>query len=477
MASIAGVELDDWQADDLMLSMAVDGEERWRFTSVCWAVSRQNGKGEGLQARELMGAIRLGDVILHTAHHMGTSSRAFQRLEQTVSGSDLEDFSVKMRYANGEQAAEFLDGCGVFYRARSGKAGRGLDAMTVVVFDEAQHLTREAMAASTPTLAVSEHAQRWFLGSAGLSDSVVWHDLRRQGLIAADAGRGEPMTGRIVGEAGRMLWIEYTAEVITVNGDEIDIVRPDPEDRDAWARANPAYPHRITPEFLEDQLRVLGPEKFSREHLGVWDPLPQAVGASGSKIAADDWAATVDEAAEIRNGLVLAVACDWELGAAAVAAAGHTGDGRRLVEVVETGAGTEWLEAALTRLVAKHRPGFVAFDGAGPSRALRPAVERVCESAGRTQAKMISGADYAAGCDAFVSAVSGRNVTHLGTADLSTAVLRANVRQYGSDRWVWDLNGDVDVTPLAAVTVADWVASSQPERVSAYETHDGVMLV
>ena len=62
---------------------------------------------------------------------------------------------AKFRYANGEQGIELKSGAFVAYRARTGAAGRGLDDIDTMVYDESQHLTAEHMAASSPALAVS----------------------------------------------------------------------------------------------------------------------------------------------------------------------------------------------------------------------------------------------------------------------------------------------------------------------------------
>jgi len=44
-------------------------------------------------------------------------------------------------------------------------------------------------------------------------------------------------------------------------GDRID-------DREVWARCNPAYPARISMEYMKREFLALGPDQFARERIG-----------------------------------------------------------------------------------------------------------------------------------------------------------------------------------------------------------------
>jgi len=81
------------------------------------------------------------------------------------------------------------------------------------------------------------------------------------------------------GDGGDVCWIEWSMA-------DDDAV----EDRRAWARCNPAYPARISMEYMEREFRALGPERFARERLGksAW---PSGEPGEWMVISEDDWAA------------------------------------------------------------------------------------------------------------------------------------------------------------------------------------------
>lgn len=42
----------------------------------------------------------------------------------------------------------------------------------------------------------------------------------------------------------------------------------DPADPAVWARCNPAFPDRISLEYMQREYAALGPDRFARERLG-----------------------------------------------------------------------------------------------------------------------------------------------------------------------------------------------------------------
>jgi hypothetical protein len=165
------------------------------------------------------------------------------------------------------------------------------------------------------------------------------------------------------------------------------------------------------------------------------------------------------------------VAAGWQLAQASIVAGGRRADGNRHVETIATQAGTAWLEEALRAAIAKHRPARLGYDATGPARALKAMLERV---ATETDTKLValSGADYAAACEAFATAATSKQTRHLGGAEMAAAIKTAKIRALsGGWCWAWPSAPDApDISPLAAATVADWLAAAQPgQRRSAYE--------
>ena len=69
LAAAAGLFLDDWQRLALDVALGERADGRWAAFEVGLVVSRQNGKGSILEARELAGLFLFGGrLILHSAH-------------------------------------------------------------------------------------------------------------------------------------------------------------------------------------------------------------------------------------------------------------------------------------------------------------------------------------------------------------------------------------------------------------------------
>jgi hypothetical protein len=199
LAEAYGPRLDESQKITLRTWMGTRKDGTWAAFQASHAMSRQNGKGDELQARELFGLTQLGESIIHTAHEVATSKNAFLRLEATfLNYDDLRKLvKGKPRHQNGDEGIVLRSGAEIKYRARTGGGGRGFDDIALVVYDEAQHLKPEHLAASSPTLAVNPNSQMILTGSAGLSFSESWWNIRLNAL-------------RKVG--GRFAYVEHTAE-------------------------------------------------------------------------------------------------------------------------------------------------------------------------------------------------------------------------------------------------------------------------
>ena len=74
-----GQALTKWQEIQINAIMAVE-DGLWKHMKYGLCVSRRNGKGEILAAREFDGIVNLGEKVCHTAHRTTTSHDAFNRL-------------------------------------------------------------------------------------------------------------------------------------------------------------------------------------------------------------------------------------------------------------------------------------------------------------------------------------------------------------------------------------------------------------
>jgi len=417
-----------------MLAEAEDG--LWAASSTGRAESRQNGKGDEIEVVELWGLTQRGEAILHTAHEAATAASAHVRLRELILGH--RDLRAKVgRNSRGQEAIqswngnyriEMADQSFIVHRTRTSAIGRGLDDISRLVVDEAQHAQAEELASATPILAANPNPQKNYIGSAGVeARSGFWWRLRRAALLGSEE---------------RFAWLEHSAEVVTL--DEHGRVQTsvgDVADRDLWRRANPAYPARISDDFLAGQLRDLGPEHFAREHLCVWDPEP---GAQLGIIAMDVWSSLLVDPVEVSGEFAVDVAPDGRSTSIAVS------DGR-YVEVVKHAPGVEW---AVPLIATRGVP--VVLDPAGPARPLGDDLER----AGVTVRRVTTGEAVAAAAG-FLAAVNTRNLAHVNQPELNAAVANAGRRDVGDGNWLWSRRkSTVDISPLVAVTLARWAATA-----------------
>lgn len=447
-----GMTLDPAQEFTLRAALGVREDNTWAAFEVADIQPRQNGKGETIQAREIVGLFHFGeDLIIHTAHEFPTANEAFLRMVGLIESAPVLEAQVqRIRFANGEQGIELKSGARLKYRARTGGAGRGFAGAALVVYDEAYALKAEHVAASLPTLSTHPNPQVWYASSAGLSDSTALWKIRKRALT---------------GDAGRLAYCEWTAEDVSLDETGRPVSTPiDVRDRSLVHLANPAYPHRISPDYIESEHDAMGDEKFARERLGVWDPLLEDQRLQPVKIPADAWAATAGVEVAPQPGrmtIAYAVSRDGEWSSIAI------GDGSitdPYAAVIEHRKGVGWLPQRLVELVERWDPIAVGWNNAGPAAAQSGAVLEAFRAAGIDVGLLepVNTQDYKSACGGlFTDIVEGRLRRPDGQGPLDVAVAEASERPLG-DAWAWDIrNATVPLSPLEAVTVARFLLPTE----------------
>lgn len=168
-----GMTLYPWQEHFLRDMLLTSEDGTWSSREVVSSVPRQNGKGEILVARELVGIYLLGEMdILHSAHFLDTAIDAGERLFDLISmNPDLMGWwagqfpgEPKLIKSNGKDAIKFPNGAKISFRTRTKKTARGL-SFELVVFDECFDLPNEVYAAMNNTTKARPNAQKIFISS------------------------------------------------------------------------------------------------------------------------------------------------------------------------------------------------------------------------------------------------------------------------------------------------------------------------
>lgn len=246
IAALAGIQLDEAQS---LVAEAVGGvgpDGKWSAFEAVIFCPRQNLKTEFLIARLLFGLfVAREDYLVYSSHAVKTSTKTFKRVKRAIDRNPRLGARIA-RVSNriGSEQIELTTGQTLECVARSVNSGRGFTGSTIVV-DEAHAVDSDQLAGSLPMLSTAKNPQ--VIYGVSFADEQSWHvaGLRERALA------GKP----------GVCWLEWSVP------EDADVA-----DRREWAACNPAYPSRISLEYMEREFQALGPDLFARERLGrsVW---------------------------------------------------------------------------------------------------------------------------------------------------------------------------------------------------------------
>jgi hypothetical protein len=475
LAALTGLVLDPWQRYALRHAM---GERivphpvtqelgvRWAAFEMGLVVSRQNGKGSLIEARQLAGLFLLGEGLqLYSAHEFKTAEEAFIRVRNLIEDTDeLRRQINRPITAHGQESITLRNGGPrLRFVARTGGSGRGFSGDTIYL-DEAFNLPSQAVAAMLPIVSRRENPQIWYTSSAGWEISRVLANVRRRALKLI--ANPDP--------ASRLLYLEWSA-------DEEAWFRSDPEefvrDRRNWAIANPGLniqEKALTEMGILAELEAMSEDLalFARERLGIgmwpedthgWNVIPE-----------DAWTAMADPDAQPTGRLALAVDVTPDRKRGCIAVAGDhdapgARPGERVVEIIEHRAGTEWIPQRIGDLLKKHREiTQVVVSPRGPAGALLPLIR---DALGRIRRANVlresSSQEEAQACQAFYDGViHAKTVVHRGDLRMSAGLAGARKKDNPeAGTWHWSRrNPSTDLSPVWAATLAVWGHSVAPKR-------------
>jgi phage terminase large subunit-like protein len=407
---------------------------KWASLTCALSCPRQNGKNAILEMRELFGMIQLGEKILHTAHEVKTARKAFMRLasffENERKWPELAELVKDIRRTNGQEAIVLTNGGSVEFVARSKGSGRGF-TVDVLVCDEAQELSDEALEALMPTTSAAPSGNpQWIFTGTPPGPSANGEVFQRT--------RDDALSGK----SSRLSWHEWSA------AGAVDL-----DDPMQAAAANPALGGRLQWDVIEGERARFSDEGFARERLGMWD-------SAGSQrvIAAESW--SVCAAANLKDaGGEVAMAFDVspDRSTATIASASWTVDGFCYVDVVESRRGDpDWGVQRFVDMCERHDVRAVVIDGASAAFSLVDPLRQRGLTVTVTSARQM-----AAAFGVFYDSVMDAQMRHLDQPLLNLALAAARKRKIGDSGFGWSRkDSESDITPVVAATLALWGLTS-----------------
>ena len=424
-----GIVFDPWQCD---LNRAILAKARgglYAADTVLLSIPRQVGKTFDVGGVVFADSIiNPGTTTVWTAHRFKVaresfdSMRAWAKSPKLAPHIDYDDITT----GAGNECIPFRNGSRIVFAARERGSIRGFTKVRRLVLDEGQILTDAALSDLVPTMnqAVNPQIILMCTPPKPSDPGEVVSRLRDEALA---------------GESTGVLYVEMSAPP----GSAAD-------DRSAWRKANASYPKRTPARAILRMRKVLSPEDFLREALGIWD-------TAGRKFSADQWAACADPLSVIASRVALAIAVESGGVMASIAAAGMRPDGLLHGEMAERRPGTAWLVAEAVAMAQRQDACVLVMKGGSEA----PGFEKELISLGfstkpqpgKRLLQIVGPAENAQACVALAEDVKNGRFRHLGQGPLTEAADAAGTRPV-SESWVWAQKNPAGISPLEAVTLA-----------------------
>jgi phage terminase large subunit-like protein len=245
LCDIIGMPLLPWQEYVLKDMLTVDKNDMWIRRTCLGILARQNGKTHLARMLILTHLIKWDSKnILIMSSNRSMALDTFRQVAYVLETNDhLKGFVKQIRYANGTESIEMLDGTrlDVVAATRDGSRGRTADFLYI---DELREISEEGYRAAIPTTRARPNSQTLLTTNAGDAFSTVLNGMRERAFENPPKSFG---------------FYEYSApQYCKIT------------DRAGWAQANPALGYTITEEALEEAVATSPIENTRTELLCQW---------------------------------------------------------------------------------------------------------------------------------------------------------------------------------------------------------------
>lgn len=434
-----GQALMKWQERQIKAIMAVLPDGLWQYMKYGISLSRRNGKGEVLAAREFDGIVNLNEKICHTAHRTTTSHDAFIRLYTLLKKAGYEEHSRKQKempehsfFASKQYGLEHIEisGGGIIdFRTRTDNGGLG-EGFDLLIIDEAQEYTSKQESALSYTVSASPNPQIIMVGTppTATSNGDVFGRLRK-GILQGTAPE----------EVG---WAEWSIGKRT----------EDIENVDNWYECNPSLGQILKERNIRAELSN-GVDDFNIQRLGLWLEYSQQ-----SYISEAEWnALKVDKMPKIKDKRYLGIKYGHDGRNVAVSIAAKTEDGRIFVESIDCRPikeGNGWIFDFL------HNPKIdkVAIDGANGQSILANAMKEF----GFQKPVLPTVKDVITSNAMWEQGIALKQICHRGQQGLKLSVSNCDKRTIGTQGGFGykSISEVYDISLMESAILAFWLAST-----------------
>lgn len=436
-----GWGFDGWQDGAAMLALGLRDDGEYAADTTVFSIPRQVGK------TYLIGCIifalclmKPGLRVIWTAQVKDTALETFGKFVELAESSRVKPHIKSTPRGKGDEAVLFNNGSSIEFGARESGFGRGRTDVDVIVFDEGQHLSNNALENLGAAQNVAVNPLCFVIGTPPRpQDKGEWFTLLRQEALD--------------GDSDGTLYIEFSAD----RGS-------DPMDRDQWRKANPSFPHRTSERaMLRLRKKLKNPDSWRREALGIWDelvkqfsPINGAMWAAGIDVGPPDDAKPDALAVDMSHAREISVGACWLEHSSAHVEEVWAG--------VDEPAAVEWIVARAGRRLP------VMIDAKSPASSMIPALKA-------RKVKVLTGNenDMARGCGLVKSDVEAGRLTHADQEALNDAREGARKRAIGTaGGWGYDRKDPtVKIHPLVAVTLARVAATINEKPTSGAPARAG----
>jgi phage terminase large subunit-like protein len=388
LCEIIKMPLLPWQEHVLKDMLTVETKGKWIRKTNLLLIARQNGKTHLARMLILAHLIKWETNVLIMSSNRSMALDTFRQVTDILENNDhLKGFVKQIRYANGTESIEMLNGTrlDVVAATRDGSRGRSVNGLLFI--DEVREISEEGFRAATPVTRAHPNSHTLLCSNAGDAFSTVLNDLRERAISYPPKSFG---------------FYEYSAPQYC----KID-------DRNAWAMANPSLGYTITEEALEEAIATSPIENTRTETLCQWidslsSPWPHGVleDTSDNTLEMSAGAYTVfgfDVSPSRRNGSLVA----GQL----------LPDGRIGIGILETYSSQVAIDelqmaASIKGWADIYKPRLVCFD----KYATQTIADRLSNSG--VMVEDVSGQQFYKACGDLLEGLVNHRVVHNGQAEL-----------------------------------------------------------